>query len=120
MIPTFGLTHVGLMVRDPEVSLRFYEALFGVREYFRDERSIQVLGPGAQDVIAFERAESASGRGAIDHIGFRLKDPADIAIALSEVRAIGATIVSQGEFGPGSPYLNILDPDGNQIEIWFE
>ena len=60
MIKTHGLTHISLSVRDPEVSLAFYSRLFGVREYYRDQNSIQVLGPGPHDVIAFER-RTASG-----------------------------------------------------------
>ena len=46
MIRTHGLTHLNLEVADPDRSLKFYEQLFGVKEYFRDENSIQVLGPG--------------------------------------------------------------------------
>src|SRR5229473_3446414 len=55
MIKTYGLTHINLAVRDPDRSLRFYEQVFGVREYYRDESSIQVQGPGSHDVIAFEK-----------------------------------------------------------------
>ena len=40
--------------------------------------------------------------------------------ALRQVKAAGARILRQGEFGPGSPYLYIEDPDGYTIEIWFE
>ena len=39
MVATHGLTHLALSVRDPEV--------FGVREYFRDSDTIQVIGPQA-------------------------------------------------------------------------
>ncbi|MGI9592837.1 MAG: VOC family protein, partial [Myxococcota bacterium] len=35
---------MSLSVADPEASLAFYQRLLGVREYFRDERAIQVLG----------------------------------------------------------------------------
>lgn len=120
MIKTHGLTHVALAVRDPEASLAFYAKLFGVKEYFRDEGSIQALGPGAHDVIAFERSDRSRARGGIDHIGFRLTDPRDIESAKREAEAIGAVIVDFGEFSPGYPFMHILDPDGNQIEIWYE
>jgi catechol 2,3-dioxygenase-like lactoylglutathione lyase family enzyme len=55
MIKTHGLSHVALAVRDPERSLMFYQSVFGVREYFRSDSTIQVLGPGPHDVLAFER-----------------------------------------------------------------
>ena len=35
------------------------------------------------------------------------------------VRA-GGTIKEQGEFVPGEPYLFAVDPDGYEIEIWYE
>lgn len=54
MIETHGLTHISLSVEDPERSLAFYRKLFGVRESFRDEHSIQVLGPGPPDGYAIE------------------------------------------------------------------
>jgi len=123
MIRTHGLNHVSLAVADPERSLRFYEQLFGVREYHRDEAGIQVLGPGPHDVLVFQRSEEAGKPGAeggIDHFGFRLTDPADAADALRQAEEAGATILRHGEFAPGLPFLYIADPDGYTIEIWYE
>lgn len=121
MVRTYGLTHLSIAVADPERSLRFYERVFGVREYFRDEKSIQALGPGPHDVIAFERREQRGGqRGGIDHFGFRLVDAADIDAAVSEAVAAGGTLQRRGEFAPGCPYAYLADPDGYRIEVWFE
>ena len=120
MIKTHGLNHISLSVADPERSLEFYTRLFGVREYHRDSDSIQALGPGTHDVIVFERRPSHGKPGGIDHFGFRLTDPADAADAARQAEAAGATILRQGEFAPGSPFLYISDPDGYTIEIWFE
>jgi catechol 2,3-dioxygenase-like lactoylglutathione lyase family enzyme len=83
MVKTHGLSHVALSVLDPDRSLAFYSSVFGVREYFRDESTIQVLGPGQYDVLAFER-RPALGRHAqllpsvhcpsrIDHCRFALR-----------------------------------------------
>ncbi|MEM8766087.1 MAG: VOC family protein [Pseudomonadota bacterium] len=120
MIKTHGLSHLNLEVSDPDRSLRFYEALFGVEEYFRDETSIQVLGPGPHDVLAFVKSDRAGTRGGLSHFGFRLTDPADLDDALREAEAAGAEILRSGEFEAGYPYLYILDPDGYEIEIWYE
>jgi catechol 2,3-dioxygenase-like lactoylglutathione lyase family enzyme len=60
MVKRHGLTHISLDVRDPERSLRFYEQVFGVREYYPDESSIQALGPGTHAVLAFERNVSSA------------------------------------------------------------
>ncbi len=120
MIETHGLTHLNLEVADPDVSLSFYQALFGVREYFRDEHSIQVLGPGKHDVLAFVKSEHAGARGGISHFGFRLKKPAQIEDAIAQAKSCGAKILRHGEFVPGEPYVYIEDPDGYEIEIWYE
>ncbi|NKB32849.1 MAG: hypothetical protein GKR91_07100 [Pseudomonadales bacterium] len=120
MINTHGLTHLNLEVRDPDVSLAFYEKLLGVKEYFRDESSIQVLGPGEKDVLAFVKSELAGKVGGISHFGFRLQSPDDITHANRSAEEAGATVKSTGEFAPGCPYLYLLDPDGYEIEIWYE
>ena len=121
MIKTHGLNHISLNVRDPDRALRFYEQVFGVKEYYRDEQSVQVQGPGSHDVIAFEKKAANAGKsGGIAHFGFRLVDPQDIDLAVAEVRRAGGTIVEQGEFEPGFPFAFVEDPDGYQIEIWFE
>jgi len=121
MVKTHGLTHISLAVRDTERSLRFYSSVFGVREYFRDAEQIQAQGPGPHDVIAFEKSASTAGaRGGIGHFGFRLTRPDDIDLAVKEVEQAGGTLLRQGEFSPGYPFAYVLDPDGYEIEIWFE
>lgn len=120
MIRTHGLTHLSLSVRDPEVSLAFYEKLLGVRAYHRAEGEIQVQGPGPHDVLVFERRPLAGRAGGIDHFGFRLTDPADMEQALAVVEELGAKVLRRGEFAPGQPYLYVEDPDGYVIEIWYE
>lgn len=120
MVANFGLTHIALAVKDPVVSMKFYEAVFGLREYYRDDNTIQAQGPG-KDVIAFERDPDRAGRaGGIAHFGFRLKSPDDIGAAVQAVIEAGGTILSQGEFSPGYPFAFAKDPDGYAIEIWFE
>jgi catechol 2,3-dioxygenase-like lactoylglutathione lyase family enzyme len=121
MVETHGLTHLSLAVRDLERSLEFYSAVFGVREYYRDDGQIQVQGPGPHDVIAFEKAEATAGViGGITHFGFRLRRPSDIDLAVSEVERAGGELLRRGEFAPGFPFAYVSDPDGYEIELWFE
>jgi catechol 2,3-dioxygenase-like lactoylglutathione lyase family enzyme len=120
-VKTHGLSHLSLAVRDPERSLKFYQTVFGVKEYFRDADSIQVLGPGRKDVLAFEKDHILAGKGGgLTHFGFRLTKPGDIDTAVALVQLAGGKILSRGEFSPDSPYAFILDPDGYEIEIWYE
>ena len=120
-VRTHGLSHVALAVSDPERSLAFYAQVFGVEAYFRAEGEIQVKGPGAFDVLAFVGVDAFAGReGAIRHIGFRLIDPGDIDEAVEAALAAGGRLNKRGDFAPGSPYAFILDPDGIEIELWYE
>lgn len=90
MIKTHGLTHLNLAVKDPDRALKFYQQVFGVKEYYRDENSIQVQGPGPYDVMAFERDARAAGKaGGVTHFGFRLTTPGDIEKAVKEVKHAG-------------------------------
>lgn len=121
MIKTYGLTHIALSVRDAERSLRFYEQLFGVAATYRDQGFIQAQTPGSRDVIVFQENAAAAGKpGGVEHFGFRLTDAADIDAAELEVERAGGTDIERGEFCPGEPYVFAKDPDGYQIEIWFE
>ena len=47
-------------------------------------------------------------------------DPRDIEAAARAVTKAGGKILSKGEFCPGEPYLFFTDPDGYEVEIWFE
>jgi catechol 2,3-dioxygenase-like lactoylglutathione lyase family enzyme len=116
-----GLSHLSLAVRDLDRTLAFYVEAFGVREYFRDDTQVQVLGPGPHDVLAFERDPDNAGRtGGIGHFGFRLAAPDDMDAAVAAVLAAGGTLLRRGEFAPGLPFAYIADPDGYEIELWFE
>ena len=121
MIRTHGLTHVALAVGDPERSLRFYETVLGVVAIYRDENFIQAQTPGTRDVLVFERNAAAAGKpGGVMHFGFRLTSPSDIEAAAEAVVAAGGRIREKGEFVPGEPYIFCTDPDGYEVEIWYE
>jgi len=127
-VRTYGLTHLALVVRDPERSRRFYARVFGMKTVYHSPGFIQAQTPGSHDALVFEkrprgrsaRLGAGGASGGIAHFGFRLENPADIAVAAAAVRAAGGTVREQGEFCPGEPYLFFTDPDGNEVEIWYE
>jgi catechol 2,3-dioxygenase-like lactoylglutathione lyase family enzyme len=120
-VKTYGLTHVALAVRDPQRSLAFYRAVLGVVPVYEQSDFVQAQTPGTRDVLVFEKKTRVAGkRGGVVHFGFRLQKAKDIARAVDAVRTAGGTIKEQGEFVPGEPYVFFLDPDGYEVEIWYE
>lgn len=118
---THGLTHVALAVTDAKRSFRFYQKVFGVVAVYNDGGFIQAQTPGSRDVIVFEENKKSAGKpGGVVHFGFRLTKPEDIELAAAAVEKAGGKILSQGEFVPGEPYLFFADPDGFEVEIWYE
>ncbi len=121
MIATYGLTHIALKVKDIARSLFFYQQVFGVREMYQKTDFVQVQTPGSNDIIVFEQAELVPTNAVgVTHFGFRLINPEDIERLTEDVITGGGIIKEKGMFVPGEPYAFIIDPDGYEIEVWFE
>jgi len=122
MIRTQGLTHIHLVVRDLERSLRFYTSVFGMEERFRAGPKMVFLNtPGSEDLITLNEdpaeARLAGVNGGVAHFGFRLANADDLDAAIAEVEAAGGTLIRRGEHGPGAPFAYLADPDGYVIEL---
>jgi catechol 2,3-dioxygenase-like lactoylglutathione lyase family enzyme len=121
MVRTYGLTHLALGVANVKRAFEFYEAVFGMVPVFRGEGFLQAQTPGARDVLVFERAERKAGQtGGIAHFGFRLTAAADIEGVAADIVRAGGTLVEEGEFCPGEPFVFARDRDGYLIEVWYE
>src|ERR1700693_3786421 len=104
MVPTYGLTHINLAVRDTERALRFYEQVFGLREYGRGDDFVHTQAAGRHDILTFaEDASTAGTVGGVAHFGFRLLDPNDIDRAITEVERAGGGLARAGGVSPGAP-----------------
>jgi len=122
MIKTEGLTHIHLVVRDIDRSLRFYREAFGMKERFRVGKDMVFLStPGSRDLITLNRDESeaanAGKSSGIAHFGFRLLDRSALDAAVKEVESAGGKLLSRSRSGAGRPYAYFTDPDGYVIEL---
>lgn len=120
MIKTYGLTHITLKVKDVKRSSNFYHKVFGAKEMYHSEGFVQIQTPGCHDIIVFEQGERSGQRDGIVHFGFRLVRPENLEDIVKVVQDAGGQVKDQGEFEPGEPYVFIYDPDGYEVEIWFE
>lgn len=119
---TYGLTHLAVAVKDLERTLSFYQHVFDMEVMYHEKNMIQLTTPGCNDILVFEKkvfAEVGSS-GGIAHFGFRLRKAGDIDGMDKKIMSARGTVIEQGEFVPGSPYLFFKDPDGYTVEVWYE
>ena len=120
MIRTQGLSHIHLIVRDLERSLRFYTEVFGMKEQFREGGYMVFLAtPGREDLVTLNQdpgeTHRAGDNGGVSHFGFRVVSDFDAAIA--DVEAAGGRLIGRGEHAPGVRFAYVADPDGCVIEL---
>ncbi|MFC4874462.1 VOC family protein [Negadavirga shengliensis] len=119
--PTYGLTHIAVAVKDLNRTKNFYQAVFDMETMYEEADFIQLTTPGSHDILVFEKKEKVDGKsGGIVHFGFRLRKAENILVMEKKILKAGGQIVNKGEFVPGSPYIFFKDPDGYEIEIWYE
>ena len=68
MVQTHGLTHINLSVRDLGRALRFYEQVFGLREYGRGDGLVHTQASGRHDIVTFVEDPTTAGLSGASHI----------------------------------------------------
>jgi catechol-2,3-dioxygenase len=118
---TYGLTHIAIAVKDLEKTSSFYQKVFDMEVMYKEENFLQLTTPGSHDIIVFEKKKASYGKtGGIIHFGFRLKNADDIDEMAKRIQSTGGKITSKGEFCPGEPFIFFKDPDGYEVEVWYE
>jgi catechol 2,3-dioxygenase-like lactoylglutathione lyase family enzyme len=119
---TYGLTHIALAVADLKRTRLFYEKVFDMQIMYDTGSFIQMTTPGCSDILVFEKKDTiqSANTGGIAHFGFRLRSANDISEMINKIVSAGGSIIEQGEFVPGSPYVFFKDPDEYTVEIWYE
>jgi len=88
---------------------------------YRNPGFIQVQTPGSRDIIVFEKQKKIVSKAKKGfHFGFRLAKTSGIGKIIKTIKEAGGKIKESGEFIPGEPYVFFYDPDGYEIEVWFE
>jgi len=119
---TFGLTHLALKVANIKRTKRFYKSVFGMETMYEESDFLQLTTPGCHDILVFEQHNGLDigQTGGLQHFGFRLRNAEDIHEFGGKIIDAGGAIIDAGELLPGAPYLFCTDPDGYEIEIWYE
>lgn len=115
------LTHLGLPVRDVEISRRFYETHFGFDPATATRYSDGTLIIRNDDGfdLALHGGQEAGPLPAFLHFGFRLPAPDDVRALLDRLRAEGVEITEHHD-EPAYVAFKCRDPDDYQVETYWE
>jgi lactoylglutathione lyase len=122
------IRHVGIIVTNLDVSLKFYEGILGFRETWRGSRNTNQLSwvnlkvPDGDDYIEFmlyPEAPAVDKRGGAHHLSLEV---ADINLARNELsaRTNSASYARPMQIQTGinrKRQLNLFDPDGTRVEL---
>jgi catechol 2,3-dioxygenase-like lactoylglutathione lyase family enzyme len=122
MFTPLGLDHVVLVVRDQQVSQRFYTDVLGCTVDHVNERISLIhlrFGEAMIDLLPVT-AERPRGTGGVDHVCLSIACD-DLEKLAAELRARGVTLeggiaTRRGAWGTG-PSLYLRDPDGYMVEL---
>ncbi len=119
---TYGLTHLAVAVKDVKRTQAFYQLVFNMQTMYLENGFLQMTTRGCNDILVFEEIQDKpiGDTGGILHFGFRLRDAADMDDMINKIISAGGVIKSQGFFVPGSPFVFFSDPDGYEVEVWYE
>jgi catechol-2,3-dioxygenase len=124
MIQTFGVSHIQIAVKDLERSANFYQKLFGMKELRRMENVMMLQTPGSSEVFTINQDtdhQEIGHMGGIAHFGFRLREPMDMQEIIRAASNLGAIpTVHGGSEEKGRLYAFVKDPDGYELEIFWE
>jgi len=115
------LNHLGLPVRDPQRSVRFYQSYFGF-----DPATVQRYPDGTviiRDADGFDLAlhavEAVGASPPFLHFGFRMPRPDAVRALLTRLKTDGVEIIERYD-EPAYAAYKCLDPDGHRVEIYWE
>ena len=120
--PTAGLCHVALFVKKLEECLYFYTHLLGMKIEWQPDPDNYYLTSGV-DNLALHRLKTTESLGSVqrlDHIGFLLRDPADVDSWCEYLAANQVIIKMQPKtHRDGARSFYCQDPDGTFVQMIY-
>jgi catechol 2,3-dioxygenase-like lactoylglutathione lyase family enzyme len=120
-----GLRHLALNVRDLPAMKRFYVELLGFVVEWEPDPDNVYLSSGLDNLalhrstaLAADRSASASGLGALDHLGLIVRTPDEVDRWATFLEGSGVPMSAKPKThrdGARSCYFH--DPDGNSVQI---
>jgi catechol 2,3-dioxygenase-like lactoylglutathione lyase family enzyme len=118
--PTLGLRHVALFIKNFAECEHFYIELLGMSVDWRPDADNLYLTTGA-DNFALHRAPADFNPvkpQRLDHLGFFLKDAADVDAWCDYLREAGVEIKAKpNDHRDGTRSFYCADPDGNIVQM---
>lgn len=120
MNPHLPLAHLNLTVAELERSVRFYRRWFGFTAPSRTypDGTVFLANRDAFDLALHPGAPPAPPAPCV-HFGFRAADPASVRSLRGALAEDGVAITEQYDTD-GYVNLKCLDPDGYEIEVYWE
>ena len=121
-----NLGHVVLRVRDADASAAWYQGILGLKVTFRMPGRMVFLAVGEDS--SHELALMSLGLGApppqpdrvgIYHVGWQVSRLEDLEGIIERLKAQGVHVAGVGDHGI-SMGVYVFDPDGNELEIFYE
>jgi catechol 2,3-dioxygenase-like lactoylglutathione lyase family enzyme len=120
-----GLRHLALNVRDLPAMKRFYVELLGFVVEWEPDPDNVYLSSGLDNLalhrstaLATDRSASASGTGALDHLGLIVRTPDEVDRWATFLEGSGVPMSAKPKtHRDGARSCYFTDPDGNSVQI---
>jgi catechol 2,3-dioxygenase-like lactoylglutathione lyase family enzyme len=120
-----GLRHLALNVRDLPAMKRFYVELLGFVVEWEPDPDNVYLSSGLDNLalhrstaLATDGSASASGAGALDHLGLIVRTPDDVDRWATFLEGSGVPMSAKPKtHRDGARSCYFRDPDGNSVQI---